>query len=89
MFRNMCRNGAFDRIENEDSFVNLYAKDQARHLKIAVEQIDEAYNIATRGMRDWGGSTPFDLKYREDIINVHIKYITNCKEQPQRMALVK
>ena len=27
--------------------------------------------------------------HQEDIKNVHIKYITNCKEQPQRMALVK
>ena len=84
--------GAFDRIENEDSFVNLNAKDQVRQLKVAINQLTEVYEINVRSgpwLRKCGAITPFCNKYEEDIIKAHIKCITNCKEQPQKMALVR
>ena len=86
--------GAFDRIVNEDSFVNLNAKDQVRQLKIAINQLTEAYEAAVEEgggswLRKCGAKTPFCKKYEEDIIKAHIKCITNCKEQPQKMALVR
>ena len=87
----MCSNspGAFQRIENEDSFENLNAKDQVRRLNIAVDQLSEAYEIAVRGgpwIRKCGAITPFCKKYEEDIKNAHIKCIKDCKEQGKKMA---
>ena len=67
----------------------MNAKDQVRRLKIAVNQLTEAYRIAVEGgpwIRKCGAITPFCKKYEEDIKNAHIKCIKDCKEQGKKMA---
>ena len=82
------------RLEHEDSFENLNVKDQAKNLKIAVDQIEETYRIETAHVT-WmtKGRSPEDLKRAENLKNVHLKFITDCKEiiiaQARKMALVK